>query len=109
MQAGLLREIVTLERTTITRNPKTGEQITGWSQVWRGRARVEFSSGTQLVENSETLNRVTRRVTIRTKPTFAGKLSEFRLLIDGDYYRILSRDRRVQDMATIMIVELINE
>lgn len=109
MQAGLLRDFVEMYRQQVTKNPTNGETIIEWIKVWRGRARVEFSSGTQLVENNETINTLTRKVTIRTKPAFEGKLSTLRLKIGSDYYRILSRDIRETDMATIMIVELINE
>jgi len=109
MQAGLLRDFVEVYTQTVTKSPTNGETIISWSLSWRGRARVEFSSGTQLVENNETVNTVTRKVTIRTKPAFTQKLSTLRLKIGGDYYRILSRDVRDSDMATIMIVELINE
>ena len=85
------------------------EQEYAWVKAWRGRARVEFSSGTQMLENNETINTLTRKVTIRTKPAFTDKLSTIRIKIGADFYRILSRDIRDTDMATIMIVELINE
>lgn len=109
MQAGLLRDIVAIEQVATTINPTNGEQSQAWSQVWRGRARVEFSSGGQVLENNETINTITRKVTIRTKPAFNQKLSDLRVKIGGDYYRILSRDVRVTDMATILIVEIINQ
>lgn len=109
MQAGLLKNIIEIQRSTITQNAETGEQNQVWAQVWRGRASVEFSSGSQLLENNETYNSVTRKVTIRTKPAISGPLSTLRVLIDGEKYRVLSRDIRKWDMATIMIVELINE
>jgi hypothetical protein len=48
-------------------------------------------------------------VTIRTKPAFNEKLSNLRILIDGEYYRILAKDVRSRDMATIFTCELINE
>jgi hypothetical protein len=70
---------------------------------------VEFSSGTQLLENNETWNTITRKVTIRTKPVFTEPLSKLRMVIDSKYYRLLSMDVRVTDMATICIVELIND
>lgn len=109
MQAGLLRDIVAIEKATVTKNPNSGEENLTWVQIWRGRARVEFSSGTQLLENNETWNTITRKVTIRTKPVFSEPLSKLRMVIDSKYYRLLSMDVRVTDMATICIVELINE
>jgi head-tail adaptor len=109
MQAGLLRDFIEVYRQSVTKNPTNGETIISWEKAWRGRARVEFSSGTQMVENNETINTITRKVTIRTKPVFSDKLTTLRIKIGSDYYRILSRDIRDTDMATIMIVELINE
>lgn len=109
MQAGLLRNIISVEQSSVTRDAASGEQQLSWTQIWRGRARVEFSSGTQMMENGETLNTITRRVTIRTKPAFSQPLSTLRLVIDGKYYRILSMDVRVTDMASVIIAELINE
>ena len=109
MQAGLLRNKITIERSDVTHNTENGEQETSWQQVWSGRAKVDFSSGSQLVSNNETINTITKKVTIRTKPAFNEKLSNLRILIDGEYYRILAKDVRSRDMATIFTCELINE
>lgn len=109
MQAGLLRDKITIERSDVTHNSENGEQVTSWQQVWSGRAKVDFSSGSQLVSNNETINTMTKKVTIRTKPAFNEKLSNLRILIDGEYYRILAKDVRSRDMATIFTCELINE
>jgi head-tail adaptor len=109
MQAGLLRDKITIERSDVTHNTENGEQVTSWLQVWSGRAKVDFSSGSQLVSNNETINTITKKVTIRTKPAFNEKLSNLRILIDGEYYRILAKDVRSRDMATIFTCELINE
>ena len=109
MQAGLLRDNVTIERSTVSVNAENGEQIILWSPIWKGRAKVDFSSGSQLVSNNETINTISKRVTIRTKPAFKDKLSNLRMVIDGEYYRILAKDVRARDMATIFTCELINE
>ena len=109
MQAGLLRDKITIERSVVTYNADNGEQQLSWQPVWSGRAKVEFSSGSQLVSNNETINTITKRVTIRTKPAINEKLSNLRILIDGEYYRILAKDVRHKDMATIFTCELINE
>lgn len=109
MQAGLLRNKITIERSSISYNADNGEQVLAWSVVWSGRAKVDFSSGSQMVMNGETINTISKTVTIRTKPAFNQKLSELRMLIDGEYYRILAKDVRTRDMATIFTCELINE
>lgn len=109
MQAGLLRDMITIERSSVTINADNGEQVMAWKKVWSGRAKVDFSSGSQMVSNNETINTITKKVTIRTKPAFSEKLSNLRMLIDGEYYRILAKDVRHRDMATIFTCELINE
>lgn len=109
MQAGLLRDKITIERSSVTYNADNGEQVMSWQVVWKGRAKVDFSSGGQMVSNNETINTISKRVTIRTKPAFNEKLSNLRMLIDGEYYRILAKDVRMKDMATIFTCELINE
>ena len=109
MQAGLLRDKISIERSSVSLNADNGEQILEWAVIWKGRAKVDFSSGSQLVSNNETINTITKRVTIRTKPAFNEKLSNLRMLIDGEYYRILAKDVRARDMATIFTCELINE
>ena len=109
MQAGLLRDKISIERSSVSLHADNGEQILEWSVIWSGRAKVDFSSGSQLVSNNETINTITKRVTIRTKPAFNEKLSNLRILIDGEYYRILAKDVRSRDMATIFTCELINE
>lgn len=109
MQAGLLRNKITVERSSVSYNANNGEQELSWQVVWSGRAKVDFSSGSQLVSNNETINTISKRVTIRTKPAFNEKLSNLRMKIDGEYYRILAKDVRPYDMATIFTCELINE
>lgn len=109
MQAGLLRDTIVIERAEDSVNPANGEQMRTWVQVWKGRAKVDFSAGSQTVSNGETINLITKKVTIRTKPSFNGLLSMYRIVADGDNYRILAKDVRPRDMATIFTCELINE
>lgn len=109
MQAGLLRDIIAIERAEDSVNPANGEQIRTWVQVWKGHAKVDFSSGSQTVSNGETVNYITKRVTIRTKPSFDDRLSMLRIVINGDCYRILAKDVRSRDMAIIFTCELIND
>lgn len=108
MQAGLLREIITVEKCTITRMTDGSEKMT-WCSLWRGRARVEQTSGTMANFSGETFNTATKRITIRTKPAINEVLSTIRVNYAGKYYRVLSLDVRHWDMATIMVVELINQ
>ena len=108
MQAGLLRDRITIERSKITRNADGSENIV-WNPLWTGRARVEQTSGNMANLSGETFNQVTKRITIRTKPAINEVPSSIRVLYLGRFYRVLSLDVRVVDMATILIVELINQ
>jgi len=108
MQAGLLREILEIERVQIVKNPENGEEVMTWRQLWRGRARVEQTSGSLQLTNGETYNAVTKRITIRTKPVLNDLPSRLRVKYNGQYYRVISIDPRITDMATIMMVEQIN-
>lgn len=110
MQAGLLKDIVTIEELIVNRDASNGSQRMSWSLLWKGRARVTFSSGSQMVSNGEVVTSMTKQVQIRTKPTFENyKLSDLRITIKGQHYRPLSLDVRSLDMASIFTVELINE
>lgn len=109
MQAGTLKDIIEIEQSVDSVNSDNGEQLQTWQRIWRGRAKVDFSSGSQILVNGETVNRITKKVTIRTKPAFNAKLSMLRIIINGDMYRILSKDVRSRDAATIFTCELINE
>lgn len=109
MQAGTLKDIIEIQKAVETANSDNGEQRMSWQQIWRGRAKVDFSSGGQSVINGETINLITKKVTIRTKPSFNERLSMLRIVINGDKYRILAKDVRSRDMATIFTCELINE
>lgn len=109
MQAGTLKDIIEIQKAVEIANPDNGEQRMTWQQMWRGRAKVDFSSGSQTIVNGETINRITKKVTIRTKPAFNERLSMLRIVINGDSYRILAKDVRNRDMATIFTCELINE
>ena len=97
MQAGTLKDIIEIQKAVETANADNGEQRMSWQQLWRGRAKVDFSSGGQTVVNGETINRITKKV------------SMLRIVNNGDNYRILAKDVRRQDMATIFTCELINE
>ena len=108
MQAGLLREILEIERVQIVKNQENGEEVMTWRRLWRGRARVEQTSGSLQLTNGETYNAVTKRITIRTKPVLNDLPSRLRVKYNGHYYRVISIDPRITDMATIMMVEQIN-
>lgn len=105
MDAALLKDIIEIETPVVERDG-FGGQVTVWKRAWRGKARVEFASGSRVLQNSEVVNTRTNRVRVRYKPFFTEK---DRLLIDGQYYRVVSMNRDKRDMSTVFMVELINE
>ena len=43
MQAGLLRDTISIERAEEVTNTVNGEQLRTWVQIWKGRAKVDFT------------------------------------------------------------------
>lgn len=105
MNAGTMRDIISVESQTITRD-EMGGQTQEWKPYWRGKAWVRFSSGSRKAVNGEIVNTMTKKVTVRHHPRFS---PDMRLDIDGLKYRILSIDTSKKDMSTTFTVELINE
>lgn len=105
MQAGLLKEWVTFEAETITRD-EFGGQKKEWKEVLKTRARIQFKSGDQVLENREEIHTLTNTVTIRYRKGIARQM---RILWDGEKYRILSIDRNRAEQSLVIKCELINE
>lgn len=105
MQAGLLKEWIEIERETVKRDRFGGETRT-WETAFRKRARIQFRSGDQTLENRETVHTVINTVTIRWQPGIDRRM---RLSWGGEKYRILSADRNRADMSLVIKCELINE
>lgn len=105
MNAGTMRDIITVEKLMITRDAFGGQERV-WTEFWKGKAWVRFSSGSRKVQNGETVNTMTKKVTVRLHPDFT---PDMRLDIYGLKYRILSIDRSRLDMSTTFTVELIND
>ena len=105
MNAGTMRDMITVESMTMTRDD-TGGQQRQWSTYWRGKAWVRFSSGGRKSVDGEIINTMTKKVTVRHHPAFR---PDMRLVIEGLRYRILSIDTNKRDMSVTFTVELINE
>ncbi len=105
MNAGTMRDIITVESMIIDRDEMGGQRQL-WNPYWRGKAWVRFSSGARKVENGETVNTMTKKVTVRHHPRFT---PDMRIDIGGLKYRILSMDVNRKDMSVTFSVELINE
>lgn len=105
MNAGTMRDMVTVESQVIERDEMGGQRQI-WTPYWRGKAWVRFSSGGRRVENGEVVNTMTKKVTVRHHPKFT---PDMRIDICGLKYRILSMDINRRDMSVSFSVELINE
>jgi len=105
MNAGTMRDIITVESQTIERD-EMGGQRQRWARYWRGKAWVRFSSGSRRLENGEVVNTEIKKVTVRHHPKFS---PDMRIDIGGLKYRILNMDINRRDMSVTFSVELINE
>lgn len=105
MQAGLLREWVTLESDEITRD-QFGSTTHVWKTFARKRARVQFKGGDKVEANGDTFFTAIITVTIRYQN---GINRNMRLLWGNEKYRILSADRDKMQGTLVMKCELINE
>lgn len=105
MQAGLLKEWIIFEKETITRD-EFGGQKKEWIQAVKTRARIQFKSGDQVLENREEIHTVTNTVTIRYRKEITRQM---RIVWGGEKYRILSMDRNRSEQSLVIKCELINE
>lgn len=105
MQAGLLKERVIFEQEKITRD-QFGGQTKEWEKVVETRARIQFKTGDQILENREEIHTVTNIVTIRYR---SGITRKMRIVWGGEKYRILSIDRNRSEQSLVIKCELINE
>lgn len=105
MQAGLLKERVIFEQEKITRD-QFGGQTKKWETVVETRARIQFKTGDQILENREEIHTVTNIVTIRYR---SGITRKMRIVWGGEKYRILSIDRNRSEQSLLIKCELINE
>ena len=104
MRAGLLREVITVQGITETKNG-FGAITQSWVDKFSIRAQV-FATGNREVQNSEIFNNYTLTFTVRVFPVITEK---DRLIYDGKKYRILSIVKNITLQSRIIIGELINE
>ena len=105
LRAGLLREQITINKPTVTRND-FGEESTTWSTVVTTRARVDFRNGTRAVEVNEVFNPYTVSFIIRR---YHGLDGYMRILWRGNQYRIMSINLDVTKQQQTIIAEVVNE
>ena len=105
MRAGLLKEAIIIERPTIDRSDFGSNEL-GWKEIIRTRAKVDYSSGNRVNENSEIIWSANVNFTIR----IYHKVDEKdRIIWHNKKYRILSIEYKRQEQSQVIVTELINE
>ncbi len=105
MRAGSLREIITVQSQTITKD-SFGSNNTVWGNKFTTRAQITTNSGNREVQNNEIVNTYTLTFTIR----YYHEVEEAnRILYNGKKYRILSVNKELVKQSVSIIGELINE
>ena len=105
LRAGLLRETMTILRPVVTRNDY-GEEVTTWEQVATTRCRVDFRSGTRVVETNEVFGPTTVMFVCRR---FYALDVYMRIQWHGRLYAIESVNEEGQKQSVTIIAQLINE
>lgn len=103
MQAGIMRQRVTLQRVARTQDPDTGEMANGWADVGQMWASVEPVSGREFIAGQATQNEVTARIVIRYRP---GVTAAMRAVHRGVIYNIeavLPDPRSGREYLTLMV------
>lgn len=105
MQAGLLKEWITIQQEITERSP-SGSVKREWRDLYHKKARVQFKGGDAVVSNWETTHTINILVTIRYQK---GIDRNMRIIWNNEKYRILSADRDRMQMSLMLKCELINE
>lgn len=105
MQAGLLKECITIEKPTVIQNGFGANELE-WSKFVDTRAYVNYTSGNRVTSNNEIIWAYQVNFTIRVYHQVNEKM---RIIWHGNKYRILAiepdKDKQKQTIRT----ELINE
>ena len=105
MRAGLLNEIITIKRATITKNVY-GEEEETWSTVYTTRARIEQTKSDKVIENDEVIMTYTKTFQMR----YYVPIQPFDVIEwNSQKYRVMSIDKDRANVHIIVIGELINE
>lgn len=105
LRAGLLRESIDILQPTIERND-FGEETTTWTVAASTRARVDFRSGTRLVDVNEVAAPYTVTFIIRR---FYALTEYYRLRWRGRLYSIASINFEEAKQMQTIIAQVINE
>lgn len=105
LRAGLLREQIVVKRRTVTRNDY-GEEVDTWTDVLTTRARVDFRSGTRMVDVNEVADphTVTFIVRLNVQVNVYDRI-EWR----GRLYSVQSVNEEVTRQQITILAQVINE
>lgn len=104
MRAGLLREIITIQGITETKD-QYGAVTTSFADRCNIRARV-VASGNREIQGNEVVHGYTLTFTVRISSVIT---ESDRIIYDSKKYRILSIVKNSADMSRTIVGELINE
>ena len=105
MNAGRLKEVITIQKPTISQN-EYGANGTQWTDYITTRSDVQFESGNRHTENGDIVFNYTKIVTIKYDHNIDEK---DRILWKGKLYRILSVEPDRDKQSIIIRTELIND
>ncbi len=105
MRAGALRNRVTIQAESFTKDTATGENLSGWQDVCTVWAAVEPVRGREYFRNFETHSRQTIRVRIRYRPDITG---DMRVKIGDDIlyiHSVINFENRNQELLLVCVTE----
>ena len=105
MQAGLLKECITIEQPTISQNVYGANELE-WSKFVDTRAFVNYTSGNRMTANNEVIWSHQVNFTIRVYHQVNEKM---RIIWQGRKYRILAIEPDKNKQKLTIRTELINE
>lgn len=105
MQAGLLKEVVTIQKPVVNQDG-FGANDVNWSDLITTRASVGYNTGNRVNDNNE--------ITFAYQVTFTVRVyhqinERMRIIWQGKKYRILSIELDKQKQRLTIRTELINE
>lgn len=105
MNAGLLKECITIEQPTISQNVYGANELE-WSTFIETRAFVNYTSGNRMTANNEVIWSYQVNFTIRVYHQVNEKM---RIIWNDKKYRILSIEEDKDKQKLTIRTELINE
>ena len=106
MKAGLLTEVVVIERLKPMPDEVYGTAKQEWEEVMRLRATIDYRGGDRVNEHYEVVNTHLVKITTHLRRQIT---PEMRVKCEGGVYYIQSRYHDRRNGQTIMMCELINE